>query len=104
MHLKNSTGTTAKKFTGNSFWVFWSQNKKFTDPSANFFRREFLFGGYLSAWTYPKIHRELVEQGDPNASPSNQTIEKVVFGPAFETTTQEMSNLAHLLNSHQTKY
>ena len=39
----------------------------------DFFRRIF------SAWNYPKTHSELVEQCDPNASPSNHTIENVFF-------------------------
>ena len=52
---------------------------------------------------YPKADSGHVEQGDPNASPSNHTIENVVYGPAFETTAQEMLNLAQPLNSHQTK-
>ena len=39
-----------KKFTGNSFWGFWSQNKKFTDPGPNPFWREF-FSVNLGPWS-----------------------------------------------------
>ena len=52
---------------------------------------------------YPKADSGRVEQSDPNASPSNHTIENIVFGSAIEAATQEMLNLAQPLNSHQTK-
>ena len=103
MHLKNPQ-------------VFWKEiHRKFVlgilvpkqeihRSQREFFSGEFFSVDFFQQRTYPKTHSELVEEGDPNASPSNHTIENVVFGPAFETTTQEMSILAQLLNSHQTKY
>ena len=93
-----------KKITRNSFWAFWSQNKKFTEPPlpSRCVTALGRVAGPLE--NYPKTDSELVEQGDPNVSPSNYTIENVVFGPAFETATQEMLNFAQPLNSQQTKY
>ena len=100
MHLKKFTGILEKNSQEIRFGFFGPKTRNSQIPA----RILFGFGGFLSAWNYPETHSELVEQGDPNASPSNHTIENVIFGPAFETTTQEMSNLAQLLNSHQTKY
>ena len=101
-----------KKFTGNSFWAFWSQNKKFTAPPSSKPLRDCAGQGCVTALgrvagpleNYPKADSGRVEQSDPNASPSNHTIENIVFGSAIETATQEMLKFAQPLNSHQTKY
>ena len=84
MHLKKSTGILEKNSQEIRFGLFGPKTRNSQIPA----RILFGFGGFLSAWNYPETHSELVEQGDPNASPSNHTIENVVFGPAFETTAQ----------------
>ena len=84
MHLKKSTGILERNSQEIRFGLFGPKTRNSQIPA----RILFGFGGFLSAWNYPKTHSELVEQGDPNASPSNHTIENVVFGPAFETTAQ----------------
>ena len=99
MHLKKSTGTTEKNSQEIRFGLFGPKTRNSQIPA----RILFGFGGFLSAWNYPETHSELVEQGDPNASPSNHTIENTVFGSAIETAIQERLNLAQPLNSHKTK-
>ena len=104
MHLKKSTGILERNSQEIRFGLSGPKTRNSQPPllPSRCMTALDKVAGPLE--NYPKTDSGGVEQSDPNASPSNHTIENFIFGPAFETTTQEMSNLAQLLNSHQTKY
>ena len=104
MHLKKSTGILERNSQEIRFGFFGPKTRNSQPPllPSRCVTALDRVAGPLE--NDPKADSGRVEQSDPNASPSNHTIENIVFGSAIEAATQEMLNLAQPLNSHQTKY
>ena len=103
MHLKKSTGILETNSQEIRFGLFGPKTRNSQPPllPSRCVTALDRVAGPLE--NYPKADSGRVEQSDPNASPSNHTIENIVFGSAIEAAIQERLNLAQPLNSHKTE-